>query len=125
MANAFAAAALVGVVSGTILLFTQSSTTLSFAQSSTTPSVAQSSTKPLSAQTFNVCVGGFWNPLKGNKCEPYDIYVFCQNPDNPPYKSAATNACREAGKSGQFTAHTLRYVPDDHCVYANVRITCE
>jgi hypothetical protein len=124
MANAFAAAALVGVVSGTILLFTQSSTTLSIAQSSTKPS-AQSSTKPLSAQTFNVCVGGFWNPLKGNKCEPYDIYVFCQNPDNPPYKSAATNACREAGKSGQFTAHTLRYVPDDHCGYANVRITCE
>jgi hypothetical protein len=78
-----------------------SSATLLLAQSTATPSV-QSSTTPSPAQTFNVCVGGFWNPLKENRCQSYDTYVFCLNPDNPPYKSAATNACKEAGKSGRY-----------------------
>jgi hypothetical protein len=102
-----------------------SSSTVLFGQSSMTPSAAQSSTTPSSAQTFNICMGGFWNPQKENKCEAYDIYVFCLNPDNPPYKRAAKNACKEAGKSGNFTAQTLRYVPDNRCGYTNIRITCK
>jgi hypothetical protein len=63
--------------------------------------------------------------LKENRCQSYDIYVFCLNPDTPPYKSAATNACKEAGKSGKFIAQTLRYVLDSRCGYPNIRITCE
>jgi hypothetical protein len=69
MANRFAIAVFVAaaVVYGT---------TSSFAQSSTTPSADQSSTTSSSTRTFNVCVGGFWFPLKENKCQPHDIYVF-------------------------------------------------
>ena len=100
-------------------------TTSSFAQSSTTPSADQSSTTSSPTRTFNVCVGGFWFPLKENKCQPHDIYVFCLTPENPPYKSAVTTACQKAGKSGNFTAQTLQSVAGNRCGWSNIRITCQ
>jgi hypothetical protein len=109
MANQFVAAA---VVAGAVF--------------SATPSFAQSNTTQSSPTTFNICVGGFWNAQQGNKCDPYDIYVFCLNPDKsqPPYKNAAKDACKGAGKSASFTAQTLRFVPDNRCGYTNILITC-
>jgi hypothetical protein len=76
------------------------------------------------AQTFNICVGEYWEP-KHNLCQSYDIYIYCLMGDPTRLNNAAMNACKQAGASGKFTQSTLRDVPGNKCGYANIRIYCQ
>jgi hypothetical protein len=80
--------------------------------------IGQNSQK--SAATYNVCEGEYVEPEKGNRCQPYEAYTYCGT-----LNSWATNACKQAGGSGEFGAQKLRDVLGNKCGYANWRITCK
>jgi len=73
------------------------------------------------AETFTICTGPFAEKEKGNKCDPYDIFVY---PSLNGEKIAAEPQCKARGASGKPLLVRMKAVPGGCCGYDTIRVFC-